>query len=98
MQPVSTRVRPRVSPGADGAPVGGRHREAWKVGVAALREGGHPSEAVVRRLAETRSLPRAAVTLVSGQGARDKIVQPAGLDQSQIDRRLSSAAEKERPG
>jgi len=36
------------------------------------------------------------VTLVSGHAARDKIVQLTGLDPTQIERRLSSAAGKER--
>jgi uncharacterized protein (TIGR00251 family) len=96
MEAVSTRVRLRVSPGANSAHVVGRHGEAWKVRVAAPAEGGRANEAVVRLLAETLAIPREAVTLVSGLGARDKIVQLAGLDSSQIERRLSSAAGKER--
>jgi uncharacterized protein len=95
MKAVSTRVRLRVSPGAKSAQVVGRHGEAWKVRVAAPPEGGRANEAVVRLLAETLSLPRNAVTLVSGHGARDKIVQLAGLDPTQIERRLSSAAGKD---
>jgi len=95
MKAVSTRVRLRVSPGANSAHVVGRHGEAWKVRVAAPPEGGRANEAVVRLLAETLSLPRDAVTLVSGHGARDKIVQLTGLDPTQIERRLSSAAGKD---
>jgi uncharacterized protein len=95
MEELSARVRLRVSPGARSARVVGRHGEAWKVRVAAPAEGGRANDAVVRLLAETLSLPREAVTLVSGHGARDKIVQLAGLDPTQIDRRLSSAAERE---
>jgi uncharacterized protein (TIGR00251 family) len=95
MEAVSTRVRLRVSPGANSAHVVGRHGEAWKVRVAAPPEGGRANEAVIRLLAETLSLPRDAVTLVSGHGARDKIVQLAGLDPTQIERRLSSAAGKD---
>src|SRR5439155_6217391 len=95
MEAVSTRVRLRVSPGARSAHVVGRHGEAWKVRVAAPAEGGRANEAVVRLLAETLSLPRDAVTLVSGHGARDKIVRLAGLDPTQIERRLSAAAGKE---
>jgi uncharacterized protein (TIGR00251 family) len=96
MEAVSTRVRLRVSPGANSAHVVGRHGGAWKVRVAAPAEGGRANEAVVRLLAETLSLPREAVTLVSGHGARDKIVRLTGLDPTQIERRLSSAAGKER--
>jgi hypothetical protein len=34
------------------------------------------------------------VALISGHAARDKVVQLAGLDPAQIERRLSSAAGK----
>lgn len=95
MKAVSTRLRLRVSPGASRAAVVGRHGEAWKVRVAAPPEGGRANEAVVRLLAETLALPRRAVTLVSGHGARDKIVELADIEPSQIDRRLASAAAKD---
>jgi uncharacterized protein (TIGR00251 family) len=95
MEGLSTRLRLRVSPGARNARVVGRHGQAWKVRVAAPPEGGRANEAVVRLLAETLSLPRGAVTLVSGHGARDKVVRLDGLDQTQIERRLQSAAGKE---
>jgi uncharacterized protein len=96
MEAGSTRLRLRVSPGAKSAGVVGRHGEAWKVRVAAPPEGGRANEAVVRLLADALSLPRDAVTLVSGHGARDKVVQLAGLDSTQVGRRLFTAAGKER--
>jgi uncharacterized protein (TIGR00251 family) len=96
MEAVSTRLRLRVSPGARSAEVIGRHGEAWKVRVAAPAEAGRANEAVVRLLADALSLPRDAVTLVSGHGARDKIVKLAGLDSTQVERRLSTAAGKDR--
>jgi uncharacterized protein (TIGR00251 family) len=89
---VSTRLRLRVSPGASRAGVVGRHGEAWKVRVAAAPEGGRANEAVIRLLADTLSVPRDAVTLVSGHGGRDKVVELAGLGPAQIERRLISAA------
>ena len=96
MEAVSTRLRLRVAPGAARAGVVGRHGEAWKLRVAAPAEAGRANDAVVRLLAETLSVPRSSVTLVSGHGARDKIVELAGIDPGEIDRRLSSAAGKER--
>jgi len=96
MEAVSTRLRLRVSPGARSAEVVGRHGEAWKIRVAAPAEAGRANEAVVRLLADALSLPRDAVRLVSGHGARDKIVQLAGLDSTQVERRLSTAAGKDR--
>lgn len=93
-----TRVRLRVAPGARRTGVVGRHGDAWKVRVTAPAEGGRANEAVVRLLAQTLAVPRGAVTLVSGHGARDKIVELAGVDPGDIERRLSSAAEKEGGG
>jgi uncharacterized protein (TIGR00251 family) len=92
----STRLRLRVSPGAARAGVVGRHGDAWKIRVAAAPEGGRANDAVIRLLADTLSVPRDAVTLVSGHGGRDKIVELVGLGPSQIARRLASAAGKER--
>jgi uncharacterized protein (TIGR00251 family) len=88
----STRLRLRVSPGASRAGVVGRHGEAWKVRVAAAPEGGRANEAVIRLLADTLSVPRDAVKLVSGHGGRDKVVELAGLGPAQIERRLTYAA------
>ena len=96
MEAVSTRLRLRVSPGAARARIVGRHGDAWKVRVAAAPRGGRANEAVVRLLADTLAVPREAVTLVSGHGGRDKIVELNGIGPSQIERRLTSAAGKER--
>jgi uncharacterized protein len=91
-----TRLRLRVSPGATRPGVVGRHGEAWKVRVAAAPEGGRANDAVVRLLADTLAVPRDAVTLVSGHSGRDKIVELAGIGPAQIERRLSTAAGKDR--
>jgi uncharacterized protein (TIGR00251 family) len=96
MEAVLTRVRLRVAPGATRAGVVGRHGDAWKLRVTAPAEGGRANDAVVRLLADTLELPRTAVTLVSGHSARDKIVELAGIEPEAIERRLSSAAGKER--
>jgi hypothetical protein len=95
MEAVSTRLRLRVSPGAARAAVVGRHGDGWKIRVAAPPEGGQANDAVVRLLAETLALPRHAVTLVSGHGGRDKIVELAGVEPAQIEERLASAATKD---
>jgi uncharacterized protein len=91
MDAVSTRLRLRVSPGAARAAVVGRHGDGWKIRVAARPEGGRANDAVVRLLAETLAVPRDAVTLVSGHGGRDKIVELAGIEPAQIEQRLTSA-------
>jgi hypothetical protein len=87
----ATRLRLRVSPGAARAEVVGRHGEAWKVRVPAAPERGRANDAVVALLADTLSLERRAVTLVSGHASRDKIVELTGLEPHEIERRLLAA-------
>jgi uncharacterized protein (TIGR00251 family) len=95
MEAVATRLRLRVMPGAVRAGVVGLHGDAWKVRVTAPPEGGRANDAVVRLLATTLDVPRDAVTLVSGHGGRDKIVELRGLGPDQIERRLTAAAQEE---
>jgi uncharacterized protein (TIGR00251 family) len=69
----------------------GRHGDAWKVRVAAPPEEGRANNALVGLLAERLELPRRAVTIVSGHGARDKIVQVAGIGGTEAERRLAGS-------
>jgi len=96
MERHSTRLRLRVAPGAKHAGVVGRHGDAWKIRVAAPAQDGRANAAVVALLADTLAVPRDSVTLVSGHTGRDKIVQLNGIELQQTERRLASAAEKER--
>ena len=89
------RLHVRVSPGATQAGVVGRHGDAWKVRVAAPPEDGRANDALVRLLADTLAVPRSAVRLVSGHGARDKILELAGVNAAQVEQRLTSVAGKE---
>src|SRR5437588_4151321 len=89
----TTRLRLRVSPGAGRSAVVGRHGDAWKVRVAEAPERGRANDAVLRLLAEVLTLPRTALTLVSGHGAREKIVELTGIGPALTERRLSSAGE-----
>jgi hypothetical protein len=88
----TTRLRLRVSPGAGRTAVVGRHGDAWKVRVTDAPERGRANEAVLRLLAETLALPRTALTLVSGHGGREKIVELTGVGPALIERRLASAS------
>jgi uncharacterized protein len=89
-------VRLRVSPGASRTALVGRHGDAWKVRVTEAPERGRANEAVLRLLADTLALPRTALTLVSGHGGREKIVELTGMGPALIERRLASAAAEDR--
>jgi uncharacterized protein (TIGR00251 family) len=91
----ATRLRLRVSPGAEHAGIVGRHGEGWKVRVTAPPEDGRANDAVLRLLVHTLSLSRDAVTLVSGHSGRDKVVQLTGIDLARVERRLTAAAAKD---
>ena len=67
----------------------GRYGEAWKVRVKAAPERGRANEAVIELLAETLSVPRGDVKLVSGHTALDKVVELHGLAEDETVRRLS---------
>ena len=86
----TTRLRLRVSPGADRAEIVGRHGGSWKVRVTAPPERGRANDAVVRLVAERVSLPRERVAVVAGHAARDKIVELRGLDGAEAERRLGA--------
>jgi hypothetical protein len=88
----STRVRLRVSPGARRNELVGRHGEGWKVRVAAPPEGGRANDAVLDLLARELSLPRRALSIVSGQSGREKVVAMEGIDRAETERRLEAAS------
>jgi uncharacterized protein len=87
----STRLCLRVSPGARSTALVGRHGEGWKVRVAAAPEDGKANKAVLRLLAERVGLPQARLRLVSGHAGRDKVVELAGIDEQETERRLAGA-------
>ena len=87
MAGVSTRLRLRVSPGTRSNAVS-RHGDGWKVRVTAPPEDGKANEAVRRLLAERLRIPGGSVTVVSGRGSRDKIVELTGIDAAEVERRL----------
>ena len=91
----TTRLRLRVAPGASAPGVVGRHGDAWKVRVAAAPERGKANDAVVELLATTLDVPRSSVTLVSGGGSRNKIVELTGIAPEEIERRLATAGGQE---
>ena len=97
MTAATTRLRLRVSPGAGRAAVVGRHGDAWKVRVTEPPEHGRANDGVVRLLATALALPREAVSIVSGHGGRDKIVELTGVGPGLVERRLDSVSGPARP-
>jgi uncharacterized protein len=86
----TTRLRLRVSPGAAGTELVGRHGSAWKVRVSAAPERGRANQAVVALLASRLRVPRESLSVVSGHTARDKVIELRGLDADEAERRLGS--------
>jgi uncharacterized protein len=91
----TTRLRLRVAPGASSAGVVGRHGDGWKVRVVAAPERGRANDAVLELIAHALALPRASVTLVSGSGSRNKIVELSGIGPDETERRLAAAGVEE---
>ena len=83
-----TRLRLRVSPGADRAEVVGLRGDAWKVRVRAAPERGRANDAVVRLLADRLQVARSGIEIVSGHVGRDKVVEVRGLDGDEVARLL----------
>lgn len=88
---MTARLSLRVSPGAASTAVVGPHGGGWKLRVAAAPEHGKANAAVVRLLADVLDLPERDVTIVSGQGSRDKTVALTGITDDEIERRLTGA-------
>jgi uncharacterized protein (TIGR00251 family) len=91
----STRLRLRVVPGAAKPGVVGRYGEGWKVRVSAPPERGAANDAVVELLARTLCVRARDISLVSGHGSRDKIVEVAGVPPAETEARLASAERKD---
>lgn len=89
------RLHLRVSPGATRSRIVGKHGDGWKIHVTAPPDDGRANAAVVRLIADTVSVSRGAVSVVSGHGSKDKIVELAGIELARVERRLNEAAAKE---
>ena len=89
---MTARLTLRVSPGAAGESIVGRHGPGWKLRVAAPPEGGKANAAVVRLLADVLGVPARDVAIVSGHASRDKTVALTGIETDEIERRLAAAS------
>ncbi|MCA1938086.1 MAG: DUF167 domain-containing protein [Dechloromonas sp.] len=73
-----------IQPGAKKTEVAGLHGEALKIRLAAPPVDGKANDALLRFVAEQLDLPRAAVTLKSGQTSRHKVVEICGSTEARI--------------
>ena len=67
-----------IQPGAKKTELAGRHGDALKIRLAAPPVDGKANEALLRFVAATLDLPKAAVTLKSGQTSRRKVLELRG--------------------
>jgi uncharacterized protein len=93
---VDSRLHVRVSPGARRTAVIGRHGDGWKIRVAAAPERGRANGALVAYLAAQLGIAASQIRIVTGAGARDKIVELSGIGLEEAERLLAVAGEKAR--
>ena len=91
----STRVQLRVVPGGRSDMVVGRYGDAWKVRVTAPPDRGAANRAVIRLIAGKLAVPERSVQLVSGHGARDKILEIRGIAPLEVEGRLGAGDRKD---
>jgi len=73
-------LRLHVQPGARTSGWAGTHGDALRLRLAAPAVDGRANAACIAFLAKALGVPRRAVTIVSGAGARDKVVRAEGVD------------------
>lgn len=82
------RIAVQVQTRASRTELAGLHGEALKIRLAAPPVDGAANEALIRFLAETLGVPRAAVAISSGQSGRRKSVMVSGLGLAEVARLL----------
>lgn len=73
-------------------------RKRLRVALAERAEGGRANAELLERLSRALGVPRAAVSLASGERSRSKTIAVSGLSRSEALRRLSSALGCDAPG
>lgn len=86
------RILLRAAPGAQRTQIVGRHGDAWKIRIAAAPERGKANDEVRAFLARLAGVRRGDVTIVTGAGSRDKLVDVEGVSQEELEGMLSAAS------
>ena len=84
----TVRLSVRLTPRASREEIAGFEGETLRVRVTAPPVEGRANRALVRLLAKRLGVPRGAVRVVTGQTSRSKVVAIAGLDATELRRRL----------
>ena len=83
------KLRVKVVPASSRNGIAGWLGDALKVRVTAPAEGGKANAAVEAIVAEALGLPRDAARIVSGRTSPRKVIEIAGLSESDVHQRLS---------
>jgi uncharacterized protein len=86
--PCGTRLSLRVQPRASSNALVGMHGRSIRIRLTAPPVANAANDALIAFLADCLGVPRSAVELVRGHGARDKLVEVTGLDPQEVARRL----------
>lgn len=79
-----------IQPGAKKTEFAGLHGDALKIRLAAPPVDGKANEALLRFIADALKLPRAAISLKSGQTSRRKVLEVSGSRMTAIEALLSN--------
>jgi uncharacterized protein (TIGR00251 family) len=85
------RVTVKVHPRARRSAIAGRFGDAWKLDLAAPPVDGKANDECVRFFAELAGVPRSGIRIVTGATARLKVVELEGVDQADLEDRLSGS-------
>jgi uncharacterized protein len=83
------RIAVKVHPRARRSALAGRFGDAWKLDLAAPPVDGKANEECIRFFAELAGVPRARVRIVTGLTSRTKVVEIEGIEQEDLERRLT---------
>ncbi len=84
------RIAIRLAPRASRTRIMGTHNGALKIALTAPPVEGKANKALIAFLAKTLGVPKSAITIVSGEHARDKVVEVTGCDAAEAGERLGN--------
>jgi hypothetical protein len=82
--PVGVTFRVKIQPRAKRNAVVGELGDALKVALTAPPVEGRANEACIEFFAEILKVPRASITIVSGQSSRNKVIRVTGISAEEL--------------